>query len=193
VTEEIWQALPGERSFIMLEPFPEEQPAMIDQRAEEAAGLLMGVITGLRNIRSEMQIHPSAAISGLIICPDRDRARLIEEQAKTIMTLTRAETITVQQEAERPKGAASYIYTDIELFVPLAGLVDFDKESEKLAREKEKTETQLAKVEAKLGNEKFLANAPAEVVAKEQEKKEALAATLAKIAGNMKRLADLKG
>jgi valyl-tRNA synthetase len=193
VTEEIWQALPGERSFIMLAPFPEEQPALEDQQSEEAVHLLMGVITGLRNIRSEMRIHPTAAISGLIICPDWERARLLEEQSGTIMAMARAEAITVQQETERPKGAASYIYTDIEIFVPLAGLVDFEKEGEKLAREKEKIEIQLEKTAAKLGNENFLANAPAEVVAKEKEKMQALEATLAKIVENIDRLAELRG
>jgi valyl-tRNA synthetase len=192
VTEEIWQVLPGERSSIMLEPFPEEHEGHLDEEAEKGVELLMGVITGLRNIRSEMQIHPSAAISSLILCPDADRARFIEEETETIKTMTRAESITVRRETERPKGAASYIHSDIEIFVPLAGLVDIDKETAKLDKEKEKAEAQLRKVEGKLGNEKFLANAPAEVVAKEREKQETLSATLAKIDANQQRLSDLK-
>jgi valyl-tRNA synthetase len=193
VTEEIWQVLPGERSSIMLEPFPEEQPGWTDGQAESAVGLLMGVITGLRNIRSEMQIHPTAGISGLIICPDGDRARLIAEHAETVKAMTRAETINVQQEAVRPKGMASYIYTDIEIFVPLAGLVDFEKEIAKLAKDKAKVETQLERVAAKLSNAQFLANAPADVVAKENDKKEVMEATLIKLDENMKRLNALKG
>ncbi|MDA8165389.1 MAG: valine--tRNA ligase, partial [Desulfobacteraceae bacterium] len=193
VTEEIWQVLPGARSSIMLEPFPAERPGRVDEETEKGVEVLMGVITGLRNIRSEMQIHPTAKITGLILCPDEAKACLLEKQIGTIKTMTRAEAITVRGQGERPKGAASYIHTDIEIFVPLAGLVDIESEIAKLAKEKEKMAGLLRNVGAKLANEKFLANAPADVVAKEKEKLETLTATLAKIEANMKRLADLKG
>jgi valyl-tRNA synthetase len=82
---------------------------------------------------------------------------------------------------EKPADAATYIGCDLEIFVPLKGLVDVAGELAKLKREREKVEAKLAQVNGKLCNEKFLANAKADVVAKEQEKKILLDATIGKI------------
>jgi valyl-tRNA synthetase len=191
VTEEIWHVLPGERSSIMLEPFPERIPAIEDQEAAGAAEMLMGVISGLRNIRSETGIHPSARIEGHIVCHDTKNLELLEANREAICNLARAASLHIQGEGTRPAGAASYIYNDIELFVPLAGLVDVDKELEKLAREKSKVESQLGKVDGKLRNAKFLAQAPETVVLKEKDKQDTLRAKLIKLDENMKRLVSL--
>lgn len=191
VTEEIWEVLPGERTSIMTESFPEVRDDWDDPKAETATTLLMGIIGGIRNIRSEMKLHPSAEVEAQIICPDAEQAGLIKEYASAVCAMSRAKQVSVTQAGERPKGAASHIYTDIEIFVPLGGLIDIDKETAKLAKDKEKVEVQLKKVTAKLANEKFLANAPAEIVAKEKDKQEGLSAQLAKIDDNIKRLLEL--
>ena len=191
VTEEIWEVLPGERTSIMTEPFPAVRDNWQDDQAEAAITLLMGIIGGVRNIRSEMKLHPSAEVEAVVICPDPEQAKLIAAYAPAVCAMSRAKQVTVMQEGERPKGAASNIFTDIEIFVPLEGLIDIDKETAKLAKDKEKVEAQLKKVIGKLGNEKFLANAPAEIVAKEEEKRDAMNAQLAKIDENIKRLREL--
>ena len=80
----------------------------------------------------------------------------------------------VQPETEKPSDAATYIFNDVEIYVPLKGLIDVDSELEKLGRERAKVETSLKQVNGKLGNEKFLANAPDAVVSKEKDKKEEL-------------------
>jgi valyl-tRNA synthetase len=191
VTEEIWTALPGERSSIMTESFPEEIKHWDNPAAEDEAALFMGVVTGLRNIRSETGIHPSAHVKATVICPDQDKAALLKENSKATLALTRVEELLILTEGTRPKGAASYIFNEIEIFVPLAGLVDVDQELAKLEREMGKVSQQLKKVEGKLGNNKFLANAPAEVVAGEQDKQGTLSAKLAKIEESMERLKHL--
>ncbi|KPJ99796.1 MAG: valine--tRNA ligase [Desulfobacterales bacterium SG8_35] len=191
VTEEIWAALPGDRSSIMKEPFPEEIVAWDNGPAEEGAALFMGVVTGLRNIRSETGIHPSAHVKGTVICPDPDKAALLQENSKAILALTRVEDLRILSEGKRPGGAASYIFNEIEIFVPLAGLVDVEQELAKLEKEQGRVSQQLEKIEAKLGNSKFLANAPAEVVAGEKEKQETFSAKLAKIEESMERLKHL--
>jgi valyl-tRNA synthetase len=191
VTEEIWSALPGDRSSVMMEPFPVEVAAWDNPAAEEGAALFMGVVTGLRNIRSETGIHPSAHVKGSIICPDSDKRAILKENSKAILALTRVEELQILAEGTRPKGAASYIFNEIEIFVPLAGLVDVDQELAKLEKEMGKVAQQLKKVEAKLGNTKFLENAPPEVVAGEREKQETMSAKLAKISESMERLKHL--
>jgi len=188
VTEEIWSVLPGNRSSIMTEPFPEQVDSWNNPEADAAAELLMGVVTGLRNIRSETGIHPSARIDGFIICPVKDKADVLKNNSKAIRERARIEELHVLQEGKRPRGAASYIFNEIEIYVPLAGLVDIAQEMAKLEKEKGKVEKQLAKVEGKLGNRKFLDNAPPEVVAKEEDKKETFAAKLGKIKESMEML-----
>ena len=191
VTEEIWSVLPGERNSIMTETFPTTSLEWEDAQVENDTELFMGVITGLRNIRSEMMIHPSAEMQATIICHDAAKISTINELAGSIKSLTRTGEITAMQEGDRPKGAASYIYQDVEIFVPIAGLVDVAKELEKLGKEQGKVETQLEKVTGKLANEKFLAKAPADIIAKDKGKQEMLTAKLEKIQENVARLQEI--
>lgn len=188
VTEEIWSVLPGKRSTLMLTAFPEKQEGWQSPEAEEQITFLMGIITGIRNIRSEADVHPSARIEAFVICNDEEKKALIEAYRAPIADMTRLSGLTVRIGGEKPADAATYIYNDIEIYVPLKGLVDVAAELEKLGREREKTEVKLKQVNGKLGNEKFLANAPEDVVAKEQEKKDALDARLATIAEAEERL-----
>jgi valyl-tRNA synthetase len=191
VTEEIWQVLPGKRTSIMLEPFPEAVESIEDEETEQQAELLMGVISGLRNIRSETGIHPSAGIEAFIICHDPAGIGVLEANRETIKNLARVEGLQVRDQGERPPGAASFIYKHIEIFVPLAGLVDIESELAKLAKEKDKAEAQLRTVEGKLNNSKFLAHAPEVVVLKEKDKQTTLRAKLTKIIENMEKLASI--
>ena len=191
VTEEIWSVLPGNRSSIMTEPFPEQVDSWNNPEADASAELLMGVVTGFRNIRSETGIHPSARIDGFIICPVKHKAEVLKNNSKAVRERARVGELHILQEGKQPQGAASYIFNEIEIFVPLAGLVDVDQELAKLEKEMDKVSLQLKKVEGKLGNSKFLDNAPEEVVAGEKEKQETMSAKLAKINESMGRLKHL--
>ena len=151
----------------------------------------MGVITGIRNIRSEADVHPSAKIDAFVLCADSQKTALIETFSAAISSMTRLESLTVAAEGEKPDDAATYIYQDIEMYVPLKGLVDVEKEREKLERERNKIEKSLKQINGKLGNQKFLANAPAEIVEKEKGKQAELEAKLTKVAEAEKRLAEI--
>ena len=192
VTEEIWHVLPGERTSIMVETYPAANPAWNDAEAAELADLFMGVVGGIRNIRSEAMIHPSAEIEVQIVCHDEGKLAGLTTLADSLKALTRTGTMNLQKDGTRPKGAASYLYTDIEIFVPLAGLVDVDKEQAKLKKDQDKTEAELTRCQGKLSNEKFMANAPEEVKAKEREKVGEMQAKLEKIEAGMARLAELR-
>jgi valyl-tRNA synthetase len=126
-----------------------------------------------------------------VICPDQSKGAILQENSKAITALARVEELQILSEGKSPKGAASYIFNEIEIFVPLAGLVDVEQEMAKLEKEMDKVSLQLKKVEGKLGNSKFLDNAPAEVVAGEREKQETMSAKLAKINESMERLQHL--
>ncbi len=188
VTEEIWSVLPGQRPTLMMTLFPEEQQEWRAPEAEEQMSLLMGIITGIRNIRSEADVHPSARIEAFIVCNDEEKLAFIQAYRAPLGDMTRLSGLTVQAKGDKPADAATYIYNDIEIYVPLKGLVDVAAELDKLRREREKTEAKLCQINGKLENGKFLANAPEEVIAREQEKKEALDARLATLAEAEERL-----
>jgi valyl-tRNA synthetase len=192
VTEEIWSVLPGERTSIMTETFPTVRLDWENALAENDTALFIGVVTGIRNIRSEMMIHPGTGIQVTIVCHDADKAATLAGLAASLQSLTRTTTLTVTQNGERPKGAASYIYQDLEIFVPIAGLIDVPKELAKLEKEQAKNQEQLDKITSKLGNQQFLANAPDDVVAKERDKQEMIMAKLAKVREGMARLREIE-
>ena len=191
VTEEIWSVLPSERPLLMKQPFPERQENWQDKDAEADMALLMGVITGIRNIRSEAEVHPSQKIDAYIDKIDDAQAGLVRNFAAAIEDMTRLNALHVQPQEEKPDDASTYIFNDVEIYVPLKGLIDVENELAKLGREKKKVETSLKQVDGKLSNQKFLANAPEQVVAKEKEKKEELDNRLGRIREAEERLKNI--
>ncbi|MBC8209381.1 MAG: valine--tRNA ligase [Desulfobulbaceae bacterium] len=181
VSEEIWTVLPGERPLLATSSYPEQREEWLSEKAEDEVTLLMGVITGIRNIRAEADVHPSVKVEAVVICPEDGRHTLIRMFTSAIADMTRLSGLTVTASVEKPADAATYIYQDLEIYVPLQGLVDVEREMEKLTKERQKVEKKLKQVSGKLQNEKFLANAPETVVAGEREKEQELTATLVKI------------
>ena len=181
VTEEIWSVLPGKRGSLTNHSFPEFQTEWVNEEAVEMMEVQMGVITGIRNIRSEAEVHPSTKLEALVICNTEEQKDNISRFSAAISDMTRLSSLRVEVNVEKPSDAATYIYRDIEIFVPLKGLIDVEAELAKLAREQKKVEAKLKQVTGKLANEKFLANAPEAVVAKEQDKKNELEVKMQKI------------
>ena len=189
VTEELWQHLPATEGYLMVAQFPKEKPAWLDEEAEKAVSALKNVVTGIRNIRSELGIHPGAKIKVLARPHSEEARELIAGQAGAISTLARAEEVEIiAGDAERPEGAAAVILEDMEIFIPLKGLVDIKEELAKLAKEEEKLNKELKKSENKLQNKNFLERAPKEIVQKERDKVERFKAKLEKIAAHREAL-----
>ncbi len=182
VTEELWHHLPGRKGYIMVTDFPKVQTRRQFPEAEEEIELLKTVITGIRNIRAELGIHPGTKVNVLFLPHSTLSEGVIASHKDEISILARvSELEKIASEAEKPKGAASFITEEVEIFVPLAGLVDISQELEKLEREKTKAEKELKRVEGKLSNENFLKKAPQEIVKKEEQKRASLLARLEKI------------
>jgi valyl-tRNA synthetase len=190
VTEEIWGQLPGERSSIMLQPFPEPVEAWADAEAEAVMNLLMGVISGLRTIRTEAEVHPGARIEATLICPDAARRHLLTTYAPGIQAMVRA-NLEIVAAGVVPDDAVHALVQDVELVVPLKGLIDVAGELEKLAKEQARLEKELERITGKLANEKFMSNAPEAVVQKERDKAAEFRAHLAKTLESTERLRKL--
>jgi valyl-tRNA synthetase len=172
ITEEIWHALHPERSddSIMIQPYPVVDPALLDDDAEQRMNLLMDTIRSVRNIRSEMNLPPGQELTAIVI-PNADgvEAELRSHEAY-VHRLARVGEIRYQADGERPRGAALAVIDGAEIHVPLAGLVNLQEENKRLEREIGKVVNDLAGVQRKLSDAKFVERAPEEVVEKERER-----------------------
>ena len=192
VTEELWHHLPetgGDRGYVMTAPFPREDSIWSSPEAEQEIGRVMEVISGIRNVRAELGIHPGARLDVIAIPHSSEASHILEAYLDEISNLARVSSVTTASEdSKRPGGAASLIFEDLELFIPLKGIVDIKEELAKLKKDEAKVMKELKKSEAKLGNPNFTEKAPAEVVEKERKKLEKAQAKLEKIMKHRKTL-----
>ncbi len=186
VTEEIWNKLPGSEGSIMLADYPAtDNNAAIDIRAEENMALLIGIVTGIRNVRGEMKIAPSRMLSVIIQTPVATDGETISAHTEMITNLARLENIEIRSDGRRPNAAATVIHAETTIFVSLEGIVDFNKERERLEKEIAKVRKELDVVEKKLANKGFLGKAPAEVVADVKDKQVTLSEKAGKLETNL--------
>lgn len=190
VTEELWHHLTVAKESIMTAPFPRANPKLVDRRAEEEMTLIMEVTTAIRNIRGEMNIAPAVRTEAVIF-GQKKPTDLLQAHSRYLEDLARLSKLTLLQEGKRPKTAASAVVQELEIYLPLEGILDFEEESSRLQREISKLEPELTKSKRKLDNEDFLTRAPAEIVAKEREKSERLAAKLHKLQLQHRRVQEL--
>ncbi|MCP5205093.1 MAG: valine--tRNA ligase [Pseudomonadales bacterium] len=183
ITEEIWQTvapIAGKNGpTIMLQPYPEGGDKDVDTVANADIEWVKGVVLGVRNIRGEMNIPPGKAVPILLRNGDeRDRERL-RDNTQFLRKLARLESADWLEAGDTAPVAATALVGELEILVPMAGLIDREAELARLSREIDKLEKDLARVQGKLGNPAFVAKAPAAVVAKEQEKMQAQQQALA--------------
>lgn len=184
ITEEIWQRvapLAGKSGdSIMLQPFPQADTSKQDDSAGADIEWLKGVIVAVRNIRGEMNISPAKKIPVLFRGNSAEGQRRMRENSQFLSSLAKLESLE-WFEGDKAPMSATQLVGDMEVLVPMAGLIDKDAELKRLDKELDRLHKDIARVEGKLGNEKFTAKAPAEVVEKEQQK-------LAEAQNNLKRL-----
>src|SRR5262249_27247413 len=155
LTEELWQKLPGVSSelhnaayktaeaTIMLTEFPKGNDALIDEQAEAEMSAVIELITKVRNIRSEMNIKPSEKVT-LHVAGNANFQKIFAENEAQILKLARADRMLVSEKLDVPKASAKAVLTGgAEIAVPLEGLIDFDKERERLQNQLAKLDTEL--------------------------------------------------
>ena len=180
ITEEIWQkvaplagktpAAEGADATIMRQPFPVSDGARLDPQAESDIEWIKAVITVIRNIRGEMRIPPGKALDVYLHNgKDIDRERLAANH-NFMCRLAKLERITWLNAEDSAPASATGLVGDMEILVPMAGLIDKDAEIERLGKEIDKLRKEVARGESKLRNPNFVDKAPDEVVAKEREK-----------------------
>ena len=177
ITEEIWQnvaplaGIPVDsKSTIMLQPYPIADSQQIDENALQDIDWLKKVIVGVRNIRGEMNISPATALNVFFTRGDDNDQRRIDENHQFLSKLANLESITWLDDPSKAPLSATALAGELEILVPMAGLIDISAELARLDREIDKISLEAKKLSGKLGNEKFVSNAPTEVVAKERQK-----------------------
>jgi valyl-tRNA synthetase len=172
ISEEIWQALPGAKGTptIMQAAYPQAVGAL--SFPSEAADMerVMEVISGIRNIRGEMEVPPSRQIAVILSCGSEESLRLMRHNEGAIMGLARVSDLAIGCAVEQPEDASIQVAGDVQIYVPLKGLVDLAAEEERLLKEIAKIAKEIELFSKKLESPAFVDRAPAEIVAKERQK-----------------------
>ena len=189
ITEEIWHRLPGTDGSIMQAPFPLETGMRFeDPEAENNMALVSSIVTGIRNVRGEMNLSPSRALDVLVLAEENAVQDAITQHKDYIINLAKLKSFSVERTAQRPKSAATAVVDGATIFVSLEGVIDFKKETERLDKEIGKLTQELDIVSKKLSNENFLNKAPAPVVKTVQDKHAALLEKQEKLQVNLDKI-----
>lgn len=186
ITEEIWQNIKVSAGVsgdtLMLQSYPVADPTLIDESAEQDIEWLKSFITGIRNIRAELNIGPGRALDVLLRNTSADDTARLNNNLTFLKSLAKLESIKVLAAGEEAPMATTQLVGTMEVLVPVAGLIDKAKEEARLNREIERLAKEVARFEGKLSNETFISKAPADIVAKEQAKMAEAKAAKAKMA-----------
>ena len=186
ITEEIWQALPHEGYALMMQSYPVYDGSLNFPEDETSFGMVMDAIKAVRARRAEMNVPPSRK-SHLIIVTDK--AKAFTDGEKFICKLAYASGIEVRAELpESTDGMVSVITDNARMFMPMAELVDLEKERTRMEKELANARKQLDGQIAKLANENFVSRAPEKVVNVEREKKAKLEALIENLEESLKNL-----
>ncbi len=192
ITESIWRELKPHLGLtaptIMQQPFPEAQDFPEDTDAVEAVEWLKGVIEGVRNIRGEANIKPATELKLLLQGGAARDRELAADTERLLKRLAKISELTWLEDGEEAPPNALALVGELKVMVPLAGLIDVEAERARLAKEIERQSGEQARIEKKLGNESFVAKAPAAVVEKERDKLNDVAASLATLNAQLESL-----
>ena len=195
ITEEVWQKIAPLISIngqsIMMESYPTYNRENIDEEAEEHIEWLKGVILSIRNIRGEMDISPAKSINILLRNGSLTDKERMEIHKPYLQKLAKLKDISWLKDGHEAPASATQRFDELEILVPLEGLIDVDAERSRLMKEINKLLSGLKAVETKLNNKKFVNNAPSSIVIKEREKKNQMSSTLESFETQLKNLEGL--
>ncbi|SMC87279.1 valyl-tRNA synthetase [Desulfocicer vacuolatum DSM 3385] len=196
VTEEIWEKLPTTSGSVMSARFPgiEDNELLVrDEAVEGDMEHVFGVISGIRNIRSTMNIPPSMQLGVSMQTMDARERRIIEENHAMIENLARLDSLEVTEPGEAPPSSATAVVNGTSIYVSLMGVIDFDKEAARLDKEIAKVTKELVAVSKRLNNESFLEKAPEDVVEKVKGIQQGLEEKNDKLRENLDRINKIAG
>ncbi len=188
ITEGIWQHLPHEGDSIMTQAWPRADEAWLDPRAEAEMAMIMETVRAIRNVRAEFEVAPSRKVDA-IFHADGETATALDRNADILAHLAGLAGVKLEPAAApKPEKAAAAVAPGVEVYLPLAGMIDIGKEIERLQRDIQSMHAEAERVRAKLGNESFVSKAPAQVVQKQRDRLADLEDQLAKVRARVAQL-----
>lgn len=174
ITEEIWQKIKplagATGETIMHARYPIADDSKIDQQAQQDVAWLQAVILGVRNIRGEMNISPAKDLNVLFKNGSADDQQRLQANQQFLKKLASLESVTWLNPGDAEPMSATALVGQMEILVPMAGIIDKDAEIARLTKESNKLQQDIERTEAKLGNAAFVEKAPAEVVENERKR-----------------------
>ena len=168
ISEALWQRLPHSGEALIVAKWPEADQSRFDDTAEREMAFIQAVVGAVRNIRGAMRVPPGRRADVHLKVNSPETGDILNRFEIYLRTLARVGDLRVGADIVRPPASASAVLKDVEVYVPLHGLIDLEVERQRLRKEIEKLETLLGGLDTKLSNKGFLNNAPSEVVEKEK-------------------------
>lgn len=170
VSEEIWQHLPHEGESLIVAPWPKTDDSFVNPEAVEQMNLLMDIIRQVRNIRAEVNVPLSKKIEIMIRPSNETILHYLVAGQSYIERFCNPEALDINVSIQSPEKAISAVVSGAEIYLPLAGLIDIDKELVRLEKELAKLQSEVDRVQKKLNNANFISRAPEHVVEEERVK-----------------------
>ncbi|MCH2605195.1 MAG: valine--tRNA ligase [Nitrospinales bacterium] len=186
ITEEIWQKLPQNEDSIMVSAFPEYREAQTNEAIEKEMAVIMEVITGIRNIRGEMNLNPGLKLNVLVKTQNSAIQQTLQYHGEYVRELARVEQLETGPNIEKPKVSASSVLGEMDLIIPLEGKMDFQEELKRVEKELKKIEKDLIFLDKKLSNPDFVKKAPVDIIEKDEQRKKSLSLKQAKLEIHLK-------
>ncbi|KPH77116.1 MULTISPECIES: valine--tRNA ligase [Bacillaceae] len=172
ITEEIWQKLPHQGDSITVASWPEPREDFHDEQASNEMKRLVAIIKSVRNIRAEVDTPMSKSIKMLVEAKEENVLRELEQNRMYLEHFCNPSELVIAKDIDVPEKAMTAVVTGAEIYLPLEGLIDFDKEIKRLEKELEKWNKEVERVQKKLANEGFVNKAPQAVVDEEKRKEQ---------------------
>jgi len=188
ITEELWDCFKApDEDLLISSLWPEVDSSQIDKNVENEIQILMDVISAVRNIRASLNVSPGKE-ANLTIRGDEKKCSMLCTNENYLKRLAKLGDIKSGEKAEKPAQSATAVVEGLELFIPLAGLIDLNKEIDRLERQILDMEGRLSAVSRKLENKNFVERAPENVITHERDKMQKYASDLSKLQQNLEAL-----
>ncbi len=194
ITEEIWQTLPITRpvASICIAEYPLPDDRLLDEAAETAMGPVIDAIDGIRTIRGESNLSPAVKIEAHLQTDDATLRGVLDANRASIIALAGLSKLTIEKVGTKPPQAAAEVRKQLEISVPLAGIVDLAEERERLKKEIAKAEAEVALIQRKFENPNYVTRAPADVVEADRARIAELTSKIARVCDNLARIAPVE-
>ncbi len=188
ITEEIWSRINPSGGRLIVSKWPEIRKEFNFREETEDAEIFKEIVYRIRNVRAEMNIPPNKNANAIFKTTDKIIISIIERELINIKTLAKLDAVTIDGQYKPGNSDASAIMKDVEIYVPMKGLIDIEKEKARIRKEIDKAKADFERIDKKLSNENFLNKAPEDIIIKEKSKRDEAKELLKKLEESLSKI-----